>query len=78
MAQRLENAISEARKLPDLAQDAIAALILEQMADDRAWDESFVRSQDKLAKLARKVREDVAAGTARSLSDKERVPSVHH
>jgi hypothetical protein len=65
MTRLLESAIDEARKLPDPAQDAIAAIILEQIADDRAWDEAFTRSQDQLARLAAKAREDITAGRVR-------------
>ncbi len=68
MSQLLEDAISAVRKLPDPAQDAIAAMILAEIADDRAWDESFARSQDQLARMAQKVREDIAAGRVRELS----------
>jgi hypothetical protein len=68
VSQLLEDAISAVRKLPEPAQDAIAAMILEQIADDRAWDESFARSQDQLARMAQKVREDIAAGRVRTLS----------
>jgi hypothetical protein len=67
MTQLLEHAIAEAQKLSGSAQDSIAALILEQIADDHAWDEAFVRSQDQLARLAAKVREDIAAGRVRVL-----------
>ena len=67
MTQLLERAIAEAQKLPGPAQDAIAVLILEQIADDHAWDEAFARSQDQLAHLAGKAREDVAVGRARAL-----------
>ncbi len=52
MTQLLEHAVAEAQKLPDPAQDAIAALILEQIADDHAWDEAFARSQGQLSRLA--------------------------
>jgi hypothetical protein len=62
MTQLLEHAIAEVQKLPGPAQDSIAALILEQIADDHAWDDAFARSQDQLARLAAKVREDIAAG----------------
>ena len=48
MTQLLERAIAEARNLPEPAQGAIAALILEQIADDQVWDEAFARSQDQL------------------------------
>jgi hypothetical protein len=72
MTQMLEQAIAEARKLSDPAQDSIAALILEQIADDRAWDETFVRSQDHLARLAAKVRDDIAGGRVRPLGGRRR------
>jgi hypothetical protein len=62
--------MEQVRKPPYPEQGAIAALILEQIADDRAWDESFARSQEQLAKLAAKAREDVADGRARSLESR--------
>jgi hypothetical protein len=72
MTQLLERAIAEIKNLPESEQDAIAALILEQIADDRAWDKSFSRSQDQLSRLARKAREDVAAGRVRDLTRRMR------
>lgn len=66
MTQLLEKALAEIRKLPEPEQDAIAALILEELADDRRWDEAFARSQDQLARLAAKVRDDIRAGRMRS------------
>ena len=65
MTQLLEQAIGEARKLPAPEQDAIAALILEELADDRRWDEAFANSQEQLSKLAAKVRRDIADGRVR-------------
>jgi hypothetical protein len=65
MTQRLEQAIRELEKLPEQAQDAIAALILEQIADDHAWDEAFARTQGPLAELAARVRAQIAAGHVR-------------
>jgi hypothetical protein len=62
MTQLLEQALTEVKKLPELEQDAIAALILNELADERRWQESFARSQDQLVRLAAKVREDVLAG----------------
>ena len=62
MTQLLEQALAEVRKLPEQDQDAIAALILEEIADERRWDDAFARSQDVLAKLAAKAREDIEAG----------------
>ena len=65
MTQLLEQAIGEARKLSAPEQDAIASLILEELADERRWDEAFAGSQGRLAELAAKARRDVAAGRFR-------------
>ena len=61
MTQLLEKALTEVYKLPPEKQDAIAALILEELEDERLWDKAFAESQDKLALLARKVRADIKA-----------------
>jgi hypothetical protein len=67
MTQLLERAIGEARKLPASEQDAIATLILEELADERRWDEAFAASQDRLSTLAAKVKRDIAAGRVRDI-----------
>lgn len=66
MTQLLEQALTEVKKLPESEQDAIAALILDELADERRWQESFARSQDQLARLAAKAREDIRAGRVQS------------
>ena len=65
MTQLLEQALTEVKKLPEPEQDAIASLILDELSDERRWQESFARSQSQLARLAAKVREDVRAGRVR-------------
>lgn len=67
MTQLLEKAIAEIYKLPATEQDAIAAMILDELADEQQWDMAFAYSQDKLAKLAEKVREDTKAGRVREM-----------
>lgn len=62
MTQLLEEALTEVRKLPESEQDAIATLILDELEDERRWQETFARSQDQLSRLAAKVREDIQAG----------------
>ncbi|MCY3682678.1 MAG: hypothetical protein OXH16_14855 [Gemmatimonadetes bacterium] len=62
MTQLLEKALQEVSKLPPEKQEAIASVILEELEDDRRWDEAFAASQDKLGKLAQKVRSDIKAG----------------
>jgi hypothetical protein len=69
MTRLLESAFEVARKLPESDQDTIAAMILEQIADDPAWDEKFAGSQDLLAKLAAKAREDITANGTIPLDD---------
>ncbi|HEY7155648.1 MAG TPA: hypothetical protein VH575_16925 [Gemmataceae bacterium] len=66
MTQLLEQALTEVKKLPESEQDAIASLILDELSDERRWQESFARSQDQLARLAAKVREDIRAGRVKS------------
>jgi hypothetical protein len=66
MTQLLEQALNELKKLPAAEQDAIAALILDELADERHWQESFAGSQEKLAKLAEKARSDIKAGRFRA------------
>lgn len=67
MTQMLEQALAEVSKLADSDQDAIAALILEELADERRWEEAFARSQEPLARLAAKAREDIRAGRVRQI-----------
>ncbi len=66
MSQRLEHAIAEVRKLPDADQEAIAALILEEIEDDRQWEESFARSPGKLTALAERAVKQVRAGQCKT------------
>ncbi|MEX0272442.1 hypothetical protein AB3R30_25335 [Leptolyngbyaceae cyanobacterium UHCC 1019] len=52
MTELLEYAIARLQALPESEQDEIASMILEEIEDDRRWDEAFSRSPDILAKLA--------------------------
>lgn len=67
MTQLLERALTEVYKLPPEKQDAIAAVILEELEDEQRWDAAFAASQDKLAKLAQKVRTDIKAGRVQKM-----------
>jgi hypothetical protein len=66
MSPLLDQAVEEARKLPSADQDAIGALILQEIEDDRRWEESLARSPDKLAALASRAAEQVREGRCRS------------
>ncbi|MDP9310815.1 MAG: hypothetical protein M3R24_07960 [Chloroflexota bacterium] len=61
MTQLLDEAMTRVQQLPPAEQDAIAQLILDELADDERWDAAFARSQDALSRLAAKVRADIHA-----------------
>lgn len=65
MTELLQHALDELKKRPSADQDAIASMILDELADDRRWDEKFAETQDKLGELARRARESVRVGRVR-------------
>ena len=67
MTQLLEKVMTEVAKLPDSEQDALAAILLEEIESERRWTELFSRSQDKLAELAREALADHAAGRTKPM-----------
>ena len=67
MTHLLQEALAQVQGLPDAEQDAIAALILEELADERRWDQAFAQSQEQLAQLADRVRQDIRDGRVRRL-----------
>lgn len=67
MTHLLEKAFSEVAKLPASEQDAVAALVLEELASERRWSSSFAKSQDLLAKLAEEALAEHASGQTKPL-----------
>lgn len=67
MTRLMEKALAEIGKLRDADQDAIAAIILDEIGDERCWDESFLQSQSELAKIAVRVREDIRTGKVKDV-----------
>lgn len=61
MATLKDRALEEIAKLPADAQDAVWMQILEDIESERRWEEAFEKSQDKLSKLASKVRANIQA-----------------
>ncbi len=45
----------------------MAAIVLEELASEQRWAESFARSQDKLAKLAEEALAEYKAGRTKPL-----------
>lgn len=62
MTQLLEQAFARASQLSDQEQDSIAALIIQELEDEAEWDKQFAASQDKLAKLADEIDDDILNG----------------
>ena len=52
MTALLEKAIQRASRLPEKEQEAIGALILDEITSESRWDAQFAGSQDVLARLA--------------------------
>ncbi len=62
MTSLLEKAFKEAAKLPDLEQNIIAKLVLEEISAEKKWEKTFAESEDILAKLADEALEDHKKG----------------
>lgn len=72
MTKLLEEAFAEAAKLSVQEQDALAAVILEELASERRWDQAFADSADLLAQLAGQALVEHRAGKTQVL-DPERL-----
>ena len=67
MTEMLERAIARLQALPESEQDAIAAMILEEIENDKGWDESFSQSPNILEKLAVSAMAEYHAGQTQEL-----------
>ena len=63
----LERAFAQAAKLPEREQDALAALVLEEMEAEKKWDDAFASSQDLLAQMAEEALAEHKRGETRPL-----------
>lgn len=69
MTKLLEKAFEVATKLPPDEQDALAAIVLDEISSEGRWDEVFAKSQDVLSALAQEAVKDYAAGKTTPLND---------
>jgi hypothetical protein len=68
VGQLLERAIAEARKLPEDTQEAVGARLLEDIEDERRWDELFSRPPSgALKRMMDEALEDYRAGRTEPL-----------
>ena len=69
MTELLEKAFAEAAKLPQEAQDMLAKMLLEDLAAEGKWDETFAKSRDELARLADEALAEYRAGKTKKLEE---------
>ena len=63
MIKLLEQAVAEIEKLPEDAQDAIAARLLADLADEKAWAARLAStSETQWERMAALVRKEIGAG----------------
>jgi len=75
MTQLLERAFTEASKLPESEQDAVAAMLLAELESERRWAQSFASSQDEMARLADEALREFAAGETLPMDLKRDFPN---
>ena len=71
MTKLLEQALSALSQLPENEQDAIASLILEEIASEERWNQAFANSQTQLAQLANEALAEFQQGKTQPLNFSE-------
>ncbi len=70
MTKLLEQAIAKLQKLPEEAQDAVAARLLADLADEQEWSAHFAAtSNEQWDRMAAMVRREIADGNTTPLDD---------
>lgn len=67
MTDMLQRALARVQQLPEEQQDALAALILEEIEDEARWDVAFARSPEILERLAAEAEEEDRQGKTKEL-----------
>ena len=67
MTDLLEKALKEVKKLPPSEQDAVAAILLQELGAEQRWSDSFEKSQDALEKLAQEALAEHRAGKTKPM-----------
>ena len=67
MTTLLAQAIDQLQKCSPAEQDTIAALILQEIADDTRWEEAFAASRPEIEQLAERVRAKIRSGQTRDM-----------
>lgn len=67
MTKLLEDVLRKASTLSEEDQDALAAILLEELASEERWLKAFEQSQGELAKLADEALEEFNLGRTKLL-----------
>jgi len=68
MTQALNSAVAEATKLPPDEQDALAAILLEEIASEKRWSQSFAKSEGILETMAAEALAEFRAGKTKTIN----------
>lgn len=69
ITEALANAIAEAAKLPAEDQNFLASRLMEEIAEEQKWSDSFANSLDTLDKLAAEALAEHDRGETRPLEE---------
>ena len=69
MTHALASAVEQAEKLPAEEQDVLAAILLEEIASEQRWSQSFARSGQVLESLAAEALAEFKSGKTRPLDE---------
>ena len=69
MTELLERAFAKASELPEEEQDFLARTLLDDLAAEELWGQSFARSQDVLARLAAEALAEDERGETKPLEE---------
>lgn len=67
MTKLLEKAVKEVNKLSGKEQNELAQIILDEIEDEKMWEESFNKSQDTLSKLEEEALHEFNEGKTKPL-----------
>lgn len=69
MTHALTTAVEQAARLPPEEQDVLAAILVEEIASERRWSQSFARTENALEALAAEALAEFKSGKTRSLDE---------
>lgn len=69
MTHALTSAVEQAEQLPPEEQDVLASILVEEIASEQRWAQSFARTENALEALAAEALAEFKSGKTRSLDE---------